>query len=97
VGVSDVTTSGYRGEQERTLSELVQGAQRHEYDTVLIWALDRLDRRGTLATFTTLDRLFRPSCRVLSLTEPWLEADGPTRELLVSVMAWLARQESARR
>lgn len=79
------------------LTELVGGAQRKEFSTVLFWALDRLDRRGIASTLGIVHRLMATGCRLVSLQESWLEAEGSARELLLAVMAWCAQQESGRR
>ena len=34
---------------------------------------------------------------MLSLQEPWTEVEGPMQELLLSIVAWVARIESNRR
>ena len=44
--VFDVTASGYAGQQERQLTEVVDGIRRREYATVICWAIDRLTRQG---------------------------------------------------
>ena len=35
--------------------------------------------------------------KVISFQESWTEVDGPLRELLLSIVAWIARMESDRR
>ncbi len=92
-----VTESAYKGEHRAQLQELIKGAQQGQYQVVFIWALDRLSREGPLATLEAVDRLLRAGCTVVSLQEPWLEASGELRDLLISLVAWIARWESARR
>lgn len=65
---------------------------------VLIWALDRLSRKGVEDTLTTLRQLYERGADVWSHTEDWLVTSTPAmRELLVSIFAWVAGQESQRR
>ncbi|HEY3452281.1 MAG TPA: recombinase family protein [Myxococcales bacterium] len=61
---------------------------------LVIWSLDRLGRG--LSCFDTYRELTRLGVRVLSAREPWLDADGPARELLVAVMSWVSGFERTR-
>jgi len=78
------------------LDEVLAAAHRGEFSVLLVWALDRLSRRGVLHTLGVIDDLARRGVRVLSASEPWTDVDGPVRELLVSIFAWVARQERER-
>ncbi len=77
------------------LERLLADARRHHFDTVLVWALDRLGRRmgETVAVALELERI---GVNLLSAREPWLDTAGPVRSILVSFMAWVAEQERAR-
>ena len=81
-----------RPELERLISH-AKGLRR--FDTVLVWALDRLGRTmgETVALVLELERI---GVAVLSAREPWLDTTGPVRSLLVSVFAWVAEQERSR-
>ena len=68
-----------------------------QFQYVLCWALDRLSREGVSATLEIINRLGRSGVKVISLQESWTEVDGPLRELLLSIVAWVARMESDRR
>jgi DNA invertase Pin-like site-specific DNA recombinase len=74
------------------LAQLIAAARRRDVDVVMVWSLDRLGRSlgSTLALVLELDAL---GVRVLSVREPWLDAVGPTRSLLVAVFAWVAELE----
>ena len=61
---------------------------------LLVWSLDRLGRG--LACFDTYRELCRLGVRVVSAREPWLDVDGPARELLVAVMSWVSGFERTR-
>jgi len=89
------TASGARGDRA-ALAQVLAGAHRREYDTLLIWALDRLSREGIGAMARYLEELKRVGVRVMSYREPWLDTAGPVGELLVAVFAWVASQERAR-
>lgn len=78
--------------------QLLDGARLGRYQVVLIWALDRLSRRGAEDTLATLRRLSEYEIDVWSHQEDWLRTSSPeVRELLIGIFAWLSRQESARR
>ena len=64
---------------------------------MLVWVLDRLSREGVAATLEIINRLAQYKVRVLSLQESWTEVEGPLQELLLSIVAWVARMESERR
>lgn len=44
-----------------------------------------------------IEHLGRYGVKVLSLQESWTEVEGPMQELLLSIVAWVARMESNRR
>lgn len=92
-------TNGAKGKEfDRQRRLLVRGAKQGDYQRVLIWALDRLSRRGIKDTIGVLEDLDDAGAVVCSHQEEWLETGDPRmRELIISVMAWMAQQESARR
>lgn len=92
------TAKGKGAEFDRHRAELLNGARLGHYSVVLVWALDRLSRRGMEDTLATLRRLGECDTDVWSHEEPWLRtADAAMRELLVGLAAWMATQESLRR
>ena len=97
VEVYELHESAWRGAHKKVLSQVYQDARLGRFDTLLVWALDRLSREGISATLEIVDRLGRSGVRVVSLQEGWSEVDGPLRELLLSIVAWVARMESERR
>ena len=64
---------------------------------VMVWALDRLSRRGYGDLSGLLTALSADGCEVWSEQEPWLHTVGPFGEIVVHMLAWMAQQESARR
>ncbi|MGH7706135.1 MAG: recombinase family protein [Candidatus Dormibacteria bacterium] len=85
--------AGYR----RALAGMLRHARQGDFSVLLVWALDRLSREGPLATLQLVDRLGRSGVQVISAREPWTEAPGELRELLLAIAAWVARMESQRR
>jgi len=83
---------------DKARTALINGARLGEYDVVLVWAIDRLSRRGIEDTLATMRQLYGHGCDLWSHQEPWLVTSEPhMRELLVSFMAWFAQAESQRR
>lgn len=90
--------NGKGREFDRQRAQLLDGARLGHYSVVLVWALDRLSRKGILDTLSVLRGLYDSGCDIWSHQESWLTTTEPRmRELLVSFMAWMAEQESARR
>lgn len=91
--------NGPKGKEfDRQRRELSHGAHRGEYSRILIWALDRLSRRGIKDTIGVLDDLTDAGAVVCSHQESWIETSDPRmRELIISVMSWMSEMESARR
>lgn len=75
---------------DRLLAEVRAGRVR----AICIWSLDRLGRG--FACFDLFRELTRLGVRVLSVREPWSDVDGPARDLLVAVMAWVSGFERER-
>ena len=97
VRVFDVTASGYAGQQERQLTELVSGLRRREYTYVIVWAIDRLTRQGVSETLQAVHRITGAGGTLISLQESWVETSGELRDLLLSIVGWVANFESRRR
>lgn len=91
--------NGAKGKEfDASRAQLLNGARLGHYSVILIWALDRLSRRGPEDTLKTLRQLAEYDCDVWSHEEDWLRTSSPeVRELLIGIFAWLSKQESARR
>lgn len=63
---------------------------------VVFWALDRTGRTRVQIAYD-LGELFRFGAEVASVKDAWLDMPaGPTRDLLVQIMAWVAEGERSR-
>jgi putative DNA-invertase from lambdoid prophage Rac len=89
--------SAWNGKHRAQLTGALQDARLGRYEVLLVWALDRLSREGVEATLATLRQFRERGVRVLSLQEPWTDGPAEMQELLTSVLAWVASQESRRR
>ena len=76
---------------------MLQDARKRKFDVMLVWALDRLSREGSLAILSLAHRLKTFGVKVISYQESWTEAPGELAELLYALTGWVARMESQRR
>lgn len=80
----------------KALQMLLEDARMRKFDTLLIWALDRLSREGIARMSGYLEILRSYGVRVLSHQEPWLDTSGPVSDLLIAIFGWVAQQERNR-
>lgn len=86
--------SGSAPARERDqLLKLLNEARAGRFDTVLVFAMDRLTREGVLQSFEYVKRLTDAGVEFLSITEPQFQTAGPAGELFMAVAAWMAKQE----
>lgn len=89
--------SAWKSGHQKELKKLLKRASYHDYDYLIIWALDRLTREG-IGTIMQLFNTFRQyGVQVVSQQEPWVEQSGPMADLLLAVAGWAAEFESKRR
>ena len=81
--------SAWRNGHQRELARLTQDAQRGRFNIILVWALDRLSREGSLAILQLVNRFSTWGVKVLSYQEPWTEAPGELGELLYALAGCL--------
>lgn len=90
--------NGKGAEFDRQREALIDACRLGQVRVVLIWAIDRLSRKGIEDTLATMRRIYETGADIWSHEEPWLVTTDPLmRQLLVSFMAWIAQQESVRR
>ena len=87
--------SGKRGDRIQ-FQEMFDAASRREFDAVLFWSLDRFSREGTLPTLQYLQRLESYGVAYRSFTESWLDSLGPFKDVVLALLATLAKQERVR-
>jgi DNA invertase Pin-like site-specific DNA recombinase len=85
------STRGPRPQYDRMLRD----AKRAAFSTLVVFSIDRFGRsmRENLNTIVELDRI---GVSLVSTREAWLDTGGPTRELLIAIVSWVAEQERAR-
>lgn len=88
--------SAWKAGHQKELAKLLRSAETRRFKAVLVWALDRLSREGSLAILSLINRLGRSDVRVFSYQESWTEAPGDLAEILYAIAGWVARMESQR-
>src|SRR5262249_221732 len=88
--------SGRKADREQ-FNLLFTDAQQGEFDLVVFWALDRFSREGMQPTIEYLQRLASYGVAFNSYTETLLGSENEIgRDILLAVMASLAKQEAIR-
>jgi DNA invertase Pin-like site-specific DNA recombinase len=72
-------------------------ASKRKFDVLLFWALDRLSREGVLETLQHLNRLESYGVCYRSYTEAYFDSCGAFKDVILAVMATLAKQERVKR
>lgn len=75
---------------------LFEDAGKRKFDVVLFWALDRFTREGVLETLNHLQRLSAHGVGWRSYQEGYMDSCGPFKDVVISLMATLAKQERLR-
>jgi DNA invertase Pin-like site-specific DNA recombinase len=75
---------------------MFQAAERKEFDILLFWSMDRLTREGTRETLNHLYRLEQAGIGFKSLTEPYLDSASIMKDVVLALLATMARQEKIR-
>ncbi|MBZ5599589.1 MAG: recombinase family protein [Acidobacteriia bacterium] len=97
VKVYEDRVSGKRGESGReAFKEMFAAAARRDWDCCLFWSLDRLSREGAFPTLRYLTRLSELGVSYRSYTEEYINSAGIFGDVIVSLLATLAKQETIR-
>lgn len=88
--------SGGNGDRKNFL-RMLEDADKHKFNLLLVWSLDRISREGIPNTLGYIKRLKNNGVAIKSLQESWLDTrDEGIGELLISIFAWVAQQERKR-
>ena len=90
--------SAWKDGHQREVSRLLKDASRHQFNAVLVWALDRLTRQGIGSILQLVNTLRMYKVRVISYQESWTEQSNEAMEdLFYAMVGWAAKFESDRR
>jgi len=87
--------SGGTGERP-AFKRLFEDAHKRIFDGVVFWSLDRFSREGVVPTLQRLEMLTACGVEWVSYSEQYLDSTGPCRDVIISIMAMLAKQERVR-
>lgn len=80
-----------------SFQQMKKDAAKRKFQVLYFWSLDRFSREGVLATLTHLNYLSACGVQWQSHTEAFFDACGPFKDVVLAVMAVLAKQEVVRR
>lgn len=85
------------GEKHRPhFEEMMQDASQRKFDILVFWALDRLSREGVGRTVAIIEQLDGYGIELRSHTETYLNNMGVFRDVILGLLATLAKQERVR-
>jgi DNA invertase Pin-like site-specific DNA recombinase len=97
VQVYEEHVSGRKGERDREVfRQVFADAGKRKWDCLLFWSLDRLTRQGAFATMRYLSRLSELGIGYRSFTEEYVSTLGVFGDVIISLLATLAKQEAIR-
>jgi DNA invertase Pin-like site-specific DNA recombinase len=76
--------------------KMFEDASKLRFELMLFWSLDRFSREGVLETLNHLKRLSCWGVNWRSYQEAYFDSCGPFKDVVVSLMATLAKQERLR-
>ena len=88
-------TSG-RNFKRSQYQRMMKDALYHRFDKIVVFKMDRLSRGKIREVLNVLEKLRGYGVTVESVTEPFLNTDNPSWDLILSIMAWCANMESQR-
>ena len=88
-------STGKNGDRDQ-FNAMRKDAEKHRFDCLLFWSLDRLTREGTFRTLTYLRSLTDNGVKFKSYTEQYLDTMGIFGEAIAGLLAALAQQEAKR-
>ena len=77
-------------------NRLMRDAKDKVFQVVVVWSLDRFTREGVGKTLSYLDQLTENGVGFLSVTESYLDTLGAFREVILALLAVIAKQERVR-
>ncbi len=76
--------------------EMFAAAAQHRFDLLLFWSLDRFSREGARKTIFLLQQLDDYGVSYKSFTEQYIDSSGIFKDVIISLLATLAKQEQVR-
>lgn len=84
-------------EYRATLKLALDGAWQGKFSILIVWALDRITRKGAEDALKLIRQFRERGCTLVSVQEPWLSSNPEIVDVLVAFAGWQAQMESIRR
>jgi DNA invertase Pin-like site-specific DNA recombinase len=91
-----VDRSSAKNGERTAFKAMWKDAERHRFDCLLFWSLDRLTREGVLPTLQYLQRLGDNGIKFKSFTEQYVDSLGVFGPAIIGILAAVAQQERIR-
>jgi len=82
--------------ERKEFNQMMKDAYQRKFDILLFWSLDRFSREGVLQTIQHLQFLETNGIHFKSYTEQYIDSTGIFKEVIISLLATLAKQERVR-
>lgn len=92
--LQDDGISGYSGKRRPAFLEAIAGLKSGEFDTIIIWKLDRLSRRGIGQMGEVLDVLEATSSRLIAVMDG-IDTQNNSSRMMIALLSEMARSESS--
>lgn len=89
--------SAYHGRHAADLERAFADMESGEYSVLVVWAADRIERRGALAALMLAERARKAGGRIEYVKDSHLNATNEMSDVMLALSATLARQESSRK
>lgn len=89
--------SAYHGKHESYLDRAIADMAAGRISVLVVWAADRIERRGALAALKLAERAREAGGRIEYVKDAYLNATNEMSDVMLSLSATLARQESKRK
>lgn len=95
--ITKVYTEYESGDGDRKeFKQMLADASKRKFDLLLFWSLDRFSREGVRQTINHLQVLESYGIVYKSYTEQYIDNSGIFKDVIISILATLARQEKVR-
>lgn len=83
-------------ENRTAFKTMLSDASKHKFSLLLFWSLDRFSREGVRQTIHYLQVLESYGITYKSYTEQYIDSSGIFKDVIISILATLAKQEKIR-
>lgn len=83
-------------DKRKGFTDMLADAAKRKFDVLLFWSLDRFSREGVRKTIYYFELLESYGINFKSYTEQYLDSTGIFKDVIISLLATLARQEKVR-